>query len=165
MNIQKSTALWMTLAALVFYFLGYVVFGRDASRIVVNAGVIGCAVTIVITWFDNAVRAFRSGVTTGADNIMITVWGTWASILLYFGWVLTFQLIGMPDSWRSSPAGGTFSTLFMIMGMYAILTPINTGLAIPRPRLKVWWIGVVCGSATFGFLIAAAIFGVIKLGS
>lgn len=160
----KNTSVGIAMSvALLFFFVGYIVWGPVVTKTAMDCLVVGCAVTICMTWFRAAMSAVRHGLWTGADNIVVTVWGTWTIILALFAWVIVFQFFGRPDYLRLSPIPGLFSTLVWMMGVYAILVPVNTGVPLPRPSLRMWVAGVAVGCLVAGSLFTLAVLQVVRL--
>jgi hypothetical protein len=152
--LRTHIAVWLTLAVIAFYYLGYFLFGADPPKRVFDALVVGVSVSVCMTWFSNSWRAFKSGVRDGTGNIMVSTWGTWTLLLAYFLWVVLFTWAGRPDSWRESPVPGTLSCCFFLMGSYALLTPVNnSGQPIPRVGLAWWFVAVAVGGVVAGVIM------------
>lgn len=151
---HKSVGL--SLAVILLGLIGHYLFGRDAAKTVLDSLVIGAAFTISISWSRVAWEAIRNGLHKGSDNIKIGVWGVWAVLFLYFILVVIHSSLGRPEWLRESPVWVILSSMFFLMGAYAILTPINTAVQLPRPVVTRWLLTVAAGAFLAGILIALA---------
>lgn len=163
MIIRRTIFFWSLAAALGFFLVGYAAFGHDKSKVVADAAVIGASVAVCITWWEQFLTAIRHGVRDGGDNIIVTIFGTFATILLYFCYVVVYQVMGRPVWVMQSPAGMVFSVFFAAAGAYAILTPVNTGQALPKPRMNTLIFGVAAGAFVSGALVVLALSNLLQL--
>lgn len=164
MSIRSHISVWVSLGVLALFYIGHYLFGHDAAKTVVDALVIGSAVTISLTWARGALAAIRDGIQNGAANIMVSTWSVWVVILAYFTYVQLYNNVaGRPESWRLGPAGGTFSTFFFLSGAYAILAPVNNA-QLERPSLVGWFAAVAVGGVVAGVMITLGLLKLLSYG-
>lgn len=146
--------LWVSLAVLGFYFLGYWLFGPDPPRIVMNSVLIGSLATVHVVLAKPALHALRRGIATGGDNFLVSHWGVFSLLFYYFVWVQTstvLRLQGVSGEFlRDLPVGGTFSTMFFIVTSYTVLAPLNSKVSIEGPSLRRWVWGIAFGACVAG---------------
>lgn len=163
MGLRTHTAVWASLLVLAAYFAGYYALGYTQAKIVVDSLVVGVAVAIAVNWARKAFEHFFSGMRNGTSNLIVGTWGVWQTLLLYFVYVIAFQLLGRPEWLRSSPISGMFSTLFVLCGTFTLLAPVNTTDQLERRSLFGWFVAVAIGSLVAGVLITLALLRVLVL--
>lgn len=155
--------LWTSIAVIVLYFTGYVLFGADPPRIVFTSLLLGMLAALHVGMFAPAVRAFRRGLADGGDNFLVSLWGVNSLLLYYFVWVQIATITRVrfeqhlpggvdPDIVRSLPVGGVFVTLFFLTASFTVLAPLNERVVIEKPSLIRWW-----WAMGFGFFIAGVV--------
>lgn len=146
--------LWTSAVTIALYYIGYVLFGPDPPRILVTSLLIGTLAAIHVGLFRPAMDAFRRGIADGGDNVLFSQWGVYSLLLYYFLWVQlsTFlRLSGVdPEYLRNLPIGGTFTTLFLIVGAFTVLAPLNEKIEIEPPSLRRWAWALAFGGVVAG---------------
>lgn len=138
-------------------FLGmYAVFGQNVPRQLANILLLGTAVTISVSWFFPAMRAFKRGAGDDISKIVLTVWLSWTALVVQRVYTIIVENVpAWTDTLRESPASIIVAVLILISGGYAVVAPA-TGEDIPR-REKVWTLiaatigGIVMGGMVVSF--------------
>jgi hypothetical protein len=154
--------LWLGLIIVLAYLVGHYVFGKDPAITVVYSLIVGCAVTISLNWMGNGIGHARRGLTSGASNILFSTWLTWTVLFAAFAYSASFLILGRPEWLRDTPIYGLISSLLVVSGVVAVLTPVNTEEEIAKPSLVSWFVAVALGFFVAGALMTAAFFNVIN---
>lgn len=151
------------LVVILFYIAGHYAFGKDRSITVIYALVVGCSSTIMLNWFMKGIQHARDGLRSGASNILFSTWLTWTVLFALFLYSIIFVLLDRPLALQTSPIAGLISSLLVVSGIVAVLTPINTEEEIEKPSLISWFIAVAIGFFIAGVLVTAAFLNVLPL--
>lgn len=151
---MKYATLILSVVAVLAYLVIYGTFGQIFSKFVVDSLALGLAVVISGSWSSAAVRSIKNGGSTAEDKIILTIWGAWTTLLVQRSYVILSTLLNKPDWLTSSPMPGLITTLILVVGMYALIAPVQSSKA---PHQEIPWILV---STLIGGLVSGVVIGI-----
>lgn len=166
--------LWTSVAVIVFYFIGYFMFGADNPRIIFTALLIGMLTAIHLGMFKPAIESIRRGLADGGDNFLVSLWGVNSLLLYYFLWVQASTVLRVryeaglpggvdPEVLRSLPVSGAIVTLLFLVASFTVLAPLNEKVMIEKPSLTRWWWAVGIGFFVSGVIATLSFQKIITL--
>jgi len=135
---------------MILFYAVYIGMGQEFTKQTVNVLLLGTAVTISVSWFWPAMRAFRRGASDDVSKIVLTIWLSWTALIVQRVYTIVSDALGRPDWLIQSPAALVVAVLILIAGGYAVVAPAS-GEDVPK-REKVWSIfattvgGIVMGA-------------------
>lgn len=148
-RLSNWSALIVALLVIAGSYIMFMVFGQDITKNTVNILLLGEAVTISITWFWAAMRAFRRGGSDDISKVVLSVWLAWTALIMQRIYVIILDAYNRPDWIVNSYASTFVVVLILISGGYAVMAPAS-GDDIPR-RERVWTtLGATIGGIVIG---------------
>lgn len=147
--LSNWSALLAAVSVIAASYIMFRLFGFEITKGTANVLVLGEAVTISITWFWAALRAFRRGGSDDISKIILSVWLAWTALIIQRVYVIVAQAYDRAD-WLVDGYMSIFVTvLILISGGYAVMAP-SAGENVPR-RERIWTIlGATIGGAVIG---------------
>lgn len=149
--LSNWSALFAAFFVIAASYIMFLIMGPEFTKSTVNILVLGEAVTICITWFWAALRAFRRGGSDDISKIILSVWLAWTALIIQRIYVIIAQSYNRPEWLIDGYLSIFVVVLILISGGYAVMAPA-TGEDVPR-RERVW---TTLGATIGGVVIGAA---------
>lgn len=161
--LSRYSTLLLSIMAVLAYLTIYYGVGYDNSKYIVDALSLGVGFVITASWSTAAINAMLNGGQSGANKIVLAIWGSWTVLVIQRIFVVISSILGKPDWLTYGPEPGIITTLIIVAGMYVVIAPAQDSDA---PHNEITWmiftalLGGILAGAAIGIFIAQHLLGV-----
>lgn len=151
----RYPTVWWSLVALAVYFISFYVVGYRTTGIVLNILLTGISIVMSVSWGPAALDAFKNGMQSAVDKIIIVVWGAWTVLIFQRSYALLSYVLERPEWLINGPISGLIGVLILILGVFAAYSTVSDAQTPTSERRHIL-------AATFGggiFVGGAIVYG------
>jgi hypothetical protein len=121
----------------------------------VDLSVLGISAYHTVNYSPPALRALRSGASTGGQRIVVGMWLFWLVLLAQRGWVVVLSAAGRPESLSHSLVPTVIASGLFIAGFYLAAAPVSDNYELPKRETRMMLL-----ATAFSFLIVGLVLGI-----